>query len=141
MIDVAGGRQNHAAGAIARGQELAELGAGEARHARGRAEDGAAERLAGESRVLDEVVDDVVRAVAGGGDLLENHLALALQLVIGIERVLQDVGQDIERDADVVLEHAGVVEGGVEAGCGIELAADLLDLLGDGLGACGAPCP
>ncbi len=56
-------------------------------------------------------------------------------------RVLQDVGDEAERDAVVALEHAGEVGRRLHAGRGIELAADLLDLLGDLLGAAPRACP
>ena len=137
VIDVSGGRKHHVPGAVALGQKLSELCTGEAGDALARAQDRPAERLAGKRRIEHQVIDDVVRTVAGGRDLLQDHLALALQLVGRIARVLQDVGQDIERDADVVLERAGVVGGGIEAGGRVELATHLLDLLGDIL--CGAP--
>ena len=39
--------------------------------------------------------------------------------------------EDVEGERHVVLEHAGVVGGGLDAGRGVDLAADRLDLLGD----------
>ena len=60
---------------------------------------------------------------------------------LGIEdRVAQDVGQDVDGERHVLLEHAGVVGGRLDAGRGVDLAADRFDLLGDldrraGLGA------
>ncbi len=50
----------------------------------------------------------------------------------GIEaRMRQDVGEHVEPERDVGLEHAGVIGGHLDAGAGIEVAADRLDLLGD----------
>ena len=53
----------------------------------------------------------------------------------------QDVGEDIDRQRHVVVQHAGVVGGGLDAGRGVDLAADILDLRGDLAGACGCACP
>ena len=43
----------------------------------------------------------------------------------------QDVGQDVDRQRHVVAEHAGVEGGGLDAGRGVDFAADILDLGGD----------
>jgi hypothetical protein len=131
VIDVSGSRKHHASGTIARRQKLSELRAGEAGDALARTQYRPAERLAGKRRIEHQIIDDVVRAVAGGSDLLEDHLALALQLVGRVARVLEDVGQNIERNADILLERARVVGGGIEARGRVELATHLLDLLGD----------
>ena len=136
VVDVAGGREHHARWRRSWPGGSARRSCGvEALDALGGAEDGAADRLLGEGRVLQQLVGDLVGAVAGGGDLLQDHLALALELVLGVARDLQDVGQDVEREADVGLERAREVGGGLQAGGGIELAADRLDLLGDVAGA------
>ena len=42
-----------------------------------------------------------------------------------------DVAQDVERERQVLAQHARVIGGGVDAGGGVELAAHRLDLLGD----------
>jgi hypothetical protein len=56
---------------------------------------------------------------------------LALELLRVEDAVRQDVGQNVDGERHVVLEHAGVVGGGLDAGGGVDLAADRLDLLGD----------
>ena len=54
-------------------------------------------RDARRSRRLGEIEDQIVGRVIGGGDLLQDDIALALELV-GIENGLgQDIGQDIKR--------------------------------------------
>ena len=78
---------------------------------------------------MDKVVGDLVRTVEDGGDLLENDVALALQLLADVGRVENDVGQDVERDPPTPLSTRGGV---LQAGGGIELSADGLDLLRDG---------
>ena len=56
------------------------------------------------------------------------------QLVRVESRVLQDVGDDVDGERHVLLQHLGVVGGVLARGVGVELAADRLDLLGDGAG-------
>ena len=77
------------------------------------------------------VEDEIVGRVLGGADLLHDHVLLARELV-GVEgRIGEDVGEHVERERHVGLEHARVIGGGLDAGRGIEVAADRLDLLGD----------
>ena len=47
------------------------------------------------------------------------------------DRILEDVAEDVERQRDVVLEHARIVRGGLDAGRGVDFTPDRLDLLGD----------
>ena len=52
---------------------------------------------------------------------------------LGVEgRVLQDVGEDVERQRHILLQHLGVIGRAFARGIGVEVAADRLDLLGDG---------
>ena len=70
--------------------------------------------------------------VVGLADLLQDHGALTFELARLEGRVLQYVGEDVEREADILLQHLGVVRGAFARGIGVEVAADRLDLLGDG---------
>jgi hypothetical protein len=81
---------------------------------------------------LREIEDEIVRLVVGGGDLLQDHVALAFQLFIVEFGRGEDVGQNVEGQRPVVLQHAGIIGGGFHAGCGIDLAAGRFDFLGDG---------
>ncbi len=99
------------------------------------AEDRPADRLIGEGRLLHQVEGDVVRRVHGRGDLLQDHVALAAKLGAVETRAKDDVAQDVERERHVLAQHAGVIGGGVDTGRGVEVAADILDLFGDLLGA------
>ncbi len=56
------------------------MGALEAAHALGRAEDRPPHRLVGEGRLLHQVEHDVLGRIHGGGDLLQDHVALAGEL-------------------------------------------------------------
>ncbi len=90
-------------------------------------------RLAGKGGGLKMVEDDVVGRVLGLADLLQDHLTLALELGRLEGRVLQDVGQDIEAEAEIRAQYFGVIGGLLAAGIGVEMPADGLDLLGDAL--------
>ena len=95
------------------------------------AQDRASDRLARKRGLLQPFEHQIVGGVLRGADLLHDDVLLALQL-LGIERGIgQDVGQHVERERHIGLEHARVVGGGFHAGGGIEIAADRLDLLGD----------
>ena len=107
------------------------MGALEHAHAVPRAENRASHRLVGESRLLHQVEHDVLRRIHRRGDLLEDHVALARQLGAVKARADDDVAQNIEREREVLAQHARVIGGRVDPGRGVELAADRLDLLGD----------
>ena len=64
-----------------------------------RAEDRPADRLVGKGRLLHEVEDDVLGRIHGGGDLLQDHVALAGKLGAIEARRQDDVAQDVEREA------------------------------------------
>ena len=141
MLDVAGRHRDHALGAVLAVHEGAQLLRGEGLHRLRRAEDRAADRLVAEGGFGETVEDDVVGRVVRGADLLQDHVLLALEL-FGVEvRFGQDVGKDVDGKRHVVAEHAGVEGGRLDAGGGVDFAADILDLLGDFAGACAAPCP
>ncbi len=80
-----------------------------------------------------EVEDHVLGLVHRRGDLLQDHVALAIHLGAVEAGGEDDVAQEIERQAEIGAQHARVIGGGVDAGRGIEIAADRLDLLGDRL--------
>ena len=88
----------------------------------------------GEGGGLEVVEDDVVRRVVGLADLLQDHAALALQLLGGEGGVGQDVADDVGGERQVLLQDLAVVGGLLARGVGVEVAADVLDLAGDGGG-------
>ena len=85
----------------------------------------------------EEVVDDVVGRVLDHPDLLQDHRLLALQLLGVEERVQQDVGQEIDRERQVLVEHLHVEAGVLLGGEGVHLAAHRVHRAGDVLGAAG----
>src|SRR5579883_754137 len=133
-IDLAGGGEHHARRRIV----LAEIsGDAVARHALDDlrpAEDGPPHRLIGKGALLEEIEDDVVGRIVGLSDFLEDDGALAVELGRIEDRVLENVGEDVDRQRDILFQHLGVIGGVLARRVGVEMAADRLDLLGDGEG-------
>ena len=74
----------------------------------------AADRLIRKGDGLQTVEDQVVGRVLDGADLLHDDVLLALQFLRIERRIGQDVGQDIERERHVGLEHARIIGGGLD---------------------------
>ena len=137
VLDPARRRQHHVGGGVVARQEGEQIVAADRLDGVGRAQHRPAERLAGQRGLLELVEDHVVGRVERLADLLQDDAALALQLV-GIEhRVAQDVGHHLDAERHVLLQDRGVVGRDLAAGIGVEAAADILDLLGDGAGRAG----
>ena len=64
-------------------------------------------------------------------DLLQDHPALDLDLGRVEDRVQQDIGDHVHRQRHVGGQHAGVIGGHLSAGIGVDIAAHILDRLGD----------
>ena len=131
MIDGAGGGDHDVRRAVVPGEVVAQFTAVERAHRLGGAENRAAERLIGKGDLLQMLENQVVGRVGDGADLLNDDVLLAQQLVAVEGRLGQDVGEHIERQRHVGLEHARVIGGVLGAGRRVEIAADGLDLLGD----------
>ncbi len=141
MVDIAGGGHDNARGPIipvAPGQHLFAVHGGD--QFRG-AEDGAAQGMVAIAGALGEIKNQVIGLVIGGGDFLQDDVALALQLIAIKGGFGENVGEDIEGQGPVILQHAGIIGGGFHAGRGVDFTACRFNLLGDILGACGAWCP
>ena len=68
---------------------------------------------------------------------LEDHPLLAGEFARVEDRSREDVADHVERDAGILAEHARGVAGTLRAGGGIDVAADILDVLGDPAGGAG----
>ena len=128
---MAGRRHHHAVGRIV---ALAIIG--DPRHVKAanpfrRAENGSAERVLRPGLRLQQVEHQIVGRVVGGGDLLQDDVALILELFAIEHRIDDYVGQHIEREPPVILEHPRVIGGVLHGRRGIDVAARRLDLLGD----------
>ena len=80
------------------------------------------------------VEDDIVRRVVGLAYFLKDDRPLTRQLPLVEQRMLQQIGDDIDGKRDIFLQNAGIIGGVFASGIGIHLTADRLDLLGDHLG-------
>ena len=131
MLDGAGRGDDDVRRLVIAREIFAQLGVVERAHRLGRAEDRAAERLIGKRHHVEMLEDQIVRRVGHRADLLDDDVLLARQFHAVESGLGQNVGQHVERERHVVLEHARIVSGALGAGRGVEIAADRLDLLGD----------
>ena len=107
----------------------AERALGDVRDHLGRPKDWAAQRVAAEDGLRDEVEDELLRRVVHHGDLLEHDLSLGVEVV---EAGSEDhVGHDVERRLQVLVEHARVDDRVVAGRGGVQLAAEGVEDLGD----------
>ena len=79
----------------------------------------------------EELVDQIVGGVLDHLDLFDDDLLLALDIVAREGRIPHDVGQDVERERQMLVEHLDVVAGVFLGGKGVELSADGVDRLCD----------
>src|SRR5213596_2779054 len=93
-------------------------------HGLARAEDRASERMALPELCGEEVMDQVVGRVLHHLDLLEHNRLFALELLGVEDRVQEDVGQEIDRERQVLVEHLDIEAGVLLRGEGVHLAAD-----------------
>ena len=82
----------------------------------------------------EQLVDEIVGRVLDHLDLFEDDLLLALDVVGAERRVADDVGEDVDRQRQMLVEHLDVVAGVFLRGERVELAADRVDRLRDVLG-------
>ena len=79
----------------------------------------------------EELMNQIVRRILHHLDLFEHHLLFALDIVRGECGAPDDVGEDIERHRQVLVENLDVVAGVLLGGKGIHLTADGVDFLRD----------
>ena len=90
---------------------------------------GASQRVVPENRLREEVVDQLLRRVLDHRDLLEDDLALGVE--VDELRREDQVGHHVERFLDMLVQHACVDDGVVACGRRIELAAEAVEDLRD----------
>jgi len=112
-------------------EELHEVGALEAADRRGRSGDRPRQRVAAPERLREEIVDVVVRRVLDLRDLLDDDVALPVDLFLGELRLREDVGQKVQGERKMLVEDLRVVAGVFLAGERVQHAADRVDLLRD----------
>ena len=76
------------------------------------------------ARLLRELPEDAARIALAHGELFENHLAFALELVLGNFAVLHPVREQVDRGGRMFRRGVDVIAHGVEARGGVGLRAD-----------------
>ncbi len=80
------------------------------------------------------LVHQVVGIVFVHLDLFENHAPLAHDVFIVEDWIQHQVGENVERSGDMLIEDLEVEADGFFAGERVEISADRVDLAGDALG-------
>ena len=78
-----------------------------------------------------QIEHEVVGRVLDRADLLDDDVLLALEFLRIEQAVGEDVADHVEREPDVAADHLGEIAGPLDAGLRVEVAADVLDRLGD----------
>ena len=94
-----------------------------------RADDGTTERVRAEHRLREEVVHELLRGVLVHRDLLEDHLALGVDVVEA--RAEDHVAHHVDGRDEVLVGHAGVDDRVLARRRSVQLAAERVEGLGD----------
>ena len=119
------------AGDVFAGEECPDRGLVESLDGVRRAENGAADGLGCVGGFHESVVDEVVRRILDGGVFLQDDAFFARKLRRVEDRMDQDVAEHVERHVDVLAQHPRRVARIFDAGGGVDVAAHILDVLGD----------
>jgi hypothetical protein len=140
VLEVAGRRDHHVARVVVLGVEAGDRVAVHRGDGFGAPHDLAADRVRGEHRRREDVVDEVVGRVVAHADLFEDDLALGFDVVGAQCGRPHDVGEDVEREREPQVGDPHVIGGELLRGEGVHVAAHRLHFLGDLLrgAACGA---
>jgi len=131
MVNRAGGDDENPVGGVVAGEIAADIVRRERHHRLRRAENRPADGLVAKGSAREIVEHHVIGNVVGGADLLHDHVLLARQFLLVEGGAGEDIGQDINREGYVILQDPGVIGRGLGGCRGIDLAADILDLLRD----------
>ena len=132
LVRQGAGRCNEdAIGPVPRLEEAKEVVTVEARDRFCAAGDRPRERVARPEGQVEELVYVVVRTVLDLRYLLDDHRALALDLLAREARLSEDVGEEVQCEGDVLAQHFCVVAGVLLAGECVQPATHGIDLLGD----------
>ena len=128
VVEVAGGGDDHVGGPVVALVEPRHLGPGQRLDRVDGAGDRAAERGLGAVGLLGEqVVHHVVGVVVVHRDLVEDHVALGLDVLGGEQRGGDHVAEHVDRQAEVLVEDPRVEAGVLLGGERVELAADRVE--------------
>ncbi len=132
--DIARGSDDGGAAIVILSHELLEHGPGEFRNGLDRAGERLAERVPGPHGLREHLLGVLGRVVPVHHDLLADDLALALDLLLLEGRVQIHVGEHVAERPEVRPAGLRVIARVILGGEGVQVAAQALDLLGDGLG-------
>ena len=139
VLEIAGRRDDDVAADVHRAVVRGERAPADARDHVARADHRPPERLVAEDGLREEIVDELLRRVLVHRDLLEDDLALRVELR---ERRREDhVGHDVDRRFEVRVGHARVEHRVLARSGGVQLAAEPVERLGDLLRACTTTSP
>ena len=134
VLEVAGGGNDDVLGRIGAAEMIAQPLLRERLDALLRAEDRPPERMPFPERLRENLVHEIVGRVLDHLDFFEDDFLLALDVDV-VERGAQDdVGQDVDGDRQVLVEHLHVVARVFLGGERVELAANRIDRLRDVFG-------
>ena len=88
-------------------------------------------RVLPERRREHRLPEAVLGIVLGHRDLAKDHVLLARDLVRGKRRMQDGVGEEVDRDLELLAREVDVVDGPVEGRVGVDVAAIRLDRRGD----------
>ncbi len=117
VIQVAGGGDDAVAAVVAGLVQAAEIvGRDAGQRVRG-TQNGIAVGMIGPERRGMELEDEIVRSVRHPVDLLQDHVPLGLEVALAKQRPADQIGEDVDREGKIGVEHVRLVAGGVAARC------------------------
>ncbi len=128
VVQVAGHRDDRVRSGVVRAVEATHLRAGQRLHRLDGAGYRPAQRGGTVARRREQVADHVVGVVVVHGDLVEDHLALRLDICCLESRRRHHVAEHVDRTRQVLVTHTGVEAGVLLRREGVDLAADLVEL-------------
>ena len=131
VIDSARRRNDDVLGRVTLVHEGREVMGMEFFHPLGWPQNRAAQRLLGKGGFLQPVEDHVVWRVVRLPDLLQYHVPFDLYLARVEDRVQHDVGDDVQRQPNILGQNPCVIGRHLAAGIGVDVAAYVFDGLGD----------
>ena len=140
MADFAGRCDSHPARLIARFEKIQKVVTVKTIDRRFPAANRPADRMIFEEVDTEKIMDIIVRGVFRLGDFLQDHRALALDL-LGVEtRMEKNIAEQVDRQRQVFVENLGVVAGMLFGSKSVDHAADGVHLFGDLRRRCAARC-
>jgi hypothetical protein len=131
VLEIADRDHDEVRGDVGLGKIFLQRGAVERVDALRRAENRPAERMIAPEILREDFVDEIVRRVLDHLDLFEDYLLLALDVVLSEQRIANQIGEDLDRQRQVLVQDLEVVAGVLLRREGVDLAADRIHLLGD----------